>query len=120
MPGVLTDERRALVAAGALTLVDNLSEHEDASGQDENPEFGRTSFAEDLLCLSGSSPASAGRIARCCAPADAGNLDDAVAAAILAQLPNGVVSARASNRSCHRNRNLCQPTWTVQVVRRLT
>ena len=29
--GVLTDERRALVAAGALTLVDNLSEHEDAA-----------------------------------------------------------------------------------------
>ena len=27
--GVLTDERRALVAAAALTLVDNLSEHED-------------------------------------------------------------------------------------------
>ena len=39
--GVLTDERRALVAAGALTLVDNLSEHEDAIGQDEAPESRR-------------------------------------------------------------------------------
>ena len=34
--GVLTDERRALVAAAALTLVDNLSEHEDANGQERS------------------------------------------------------------------------------------
>ena len=32
--GVLTDERRMLVAAAALTLVDNLSEHEDADASE--------------------------------------------------------------------------------------
>ena len=32
--GVLTDERRTLVAAAALTLVDNLSEHEDADASE--------------------------------------------------------------------------------------
>ena len=40
--GVLTDERRALVAAGALTLVDNLSEQEDVTPPEDVPRAGRS------------------------------------------------------------------------------
>ena len=36
--GVLDDERRAVVAAGAFTLVDNLSDYEDS--EEENDEEG--------------------------------------------------------------------------------
>jgi predicted PurR-regulated permease PerM len=83
--GVLTDERRALVAAGALTLVDNLSDHEE-SGDDEGtaasvedstpPERPRPERIEPAAEWQDRPVLSAG---------GRGNLDD-VAAAILAQL----------------------------------
>ncbi len=80
--GVLTDERRALVAKGALTIVDNLSEHEDvadagtadqaeAPSEASRPATGMPGVRRPtgtVLCAGGR-----------------GNLDD-VAATILAQL----------------------------------
>ena len=83
--GVLTDERRALVAAGALTVVDNLSEHEDANGQEEVDEFGEDQ-AQRELALPGKIESGVDWQDRpvLCA-GGRGNLDD-VAAAILAQL----------------------------------
>jgi hypothetical protein len=78
--GVLTDERRALIAAEAMTLVDNLSEHEDARPEAAEPDGPAkqplpapvrpvTDWQDrPVLCAGGR-----------------GNLDD-VAAAILAQL----------------------------------
>ena len=66
--GVLTDERRELVAAAALTLVDNLSEHEDADGQGEAPNPPRSKHRQNAYLPEKSSPASTGRIARSCAP----------------------------------------------------
>ena len=79
--GVLTDERRALVAAGALTLVDNLSEHED----DRRRGYGRGGGAQvpqnpGEACLGSDRPS---RTVLCAG--GRGNLDD-VAATILAQL----------------------------------
>ena len=47
--GVLTDERRALVSAAALTLVDNLSEHEDTKVQDGVEEAGEERPPERVL-----------------------------------------------------------------------
>ena len=65
--GVLTDERRALVAAAALTLVDNLSEHEDANGRGEVGEAPLSKRCLNARCLRRSSLASAGRTGRFCA-----------------------------------------------------
>ena len=81
--GVLTDERRALVAAAALTLVDNLSEHEDANGQEE---VGEGEQAPPERALPEAIKPGLGWEDRpvLCA-GGRGNLDD-VAAAILAQL----------------------------------
>ena len=65
--GVLSDERRAIVAAGALTLVDNLSEHEDANGQEEVEGPARNKRRRNGRCLRRSSLASTGRTGRYCA-----------------------------------------------------
>ena len=83
--GVLTDERRALVAAGALTLVDNLSEHEDASGQDENPESGEDQAPAGDALPELIEPGADWQDRPVLCAGGRGNLDD-VAAAILAQL----------------------------------
>ena len=82
--GVLTDERRMLVAAAALTLVDNLSEHEDADATEatETGE-GQLSRTEPALALNVVPPTWQDRRVLCVG--GRGNLDD-VAAAILAQL----------------------------------
>ena len=81
--GVLTDERRMLVAAAALTLVDNLSEHEDADASEatETSE-GQLSRTDPALALN-VVPTWKDRRVLCVG--GRGNLDD-VAAAILAQL----------------------------------
>jgi hypothetical protein len=77
--GVLTDERRALIAAEAMTLVDNLSEHEDARPEVEEPD----DAPEPAPALNGPMPDWQERPVLCAG--GRGNLDD-VAAAILAQL----------------------------------
>ena len=91
--GILTDERRAMVAAGALELVDNLSEYEEPAISDEAPEVegkDRAPVSDEsgqdaplVLCVGGR-----------------GNLDD-VAAAILAQLVerSGAQARAASYRA---------------------
>ena len=83
--GVLADERRELVAAAALTLVDNLSEHEDVDG-----ERGKRQSSEEqpppehiLPSIIGAGPDWQDRPILCAG--GRGNLDD-VAAAILVQL----------------------------------
>jgi hypothetical protein len=82
--GVLTDERRALVAAAALTLVDNLSEHEDTNVQEDmDASEGQQSQTEHALFFEKLDPASQDRQVLCAG--GRGNLDD-VAAEILAQL----------------------------------
>ncbi len=83
--GVLTDERRALVAAGALTLVDNLSEHEDAIGQDEAPESGDEQGPPEPGLPEKIEPGVDWQDRPVLCAGGRGNLDD-VAAAILAQL----------------------------------
>ena len=81
--GVLTDERRMLVAAAALTLVDNLSEHEDADASEatETSE-GQLSRTDPALALY---VVPTWKVRRVLCVGGRGNLDD-VAAAILAQL----------------------------------
>jgi predicted PurR-regulated permease PerM len=83
--GVLTDERRALVAAGALTLVDNLSEHEDVSGSDEVLESGEGQAPPGRALPDRIEPVVDWRDRPVLCAGGRGNLDD-VAAAILAQL----------------------------------
>ena len=80
--GVLTDERRALVAAGALTLVDNLSEQEDVTPPEDAPEQ-EGPQKPDLPAKIVPGPNWQDRPVLCAG--GRGNLDD-VAAAILAQL----------------------------------
>ena len=82
--GVLTDERRTLVAAAALTLVDNLSEHEDADCLRKRTRPRRTAITNRACaCFKGRGPDWQDRSVLCAG--GRGNLDD-VAAAILAQL----------------------------------
>lgn len=83
--GVLTDERRALVAAGALTLVDNLSEHEDTGGQDEVTEPGEEQAPPGPALPERIEPSVGWQDRPVLCAGGRGNLDD-VAAAILAQL----------------------------------
>ena len=82
--GVLTDERRALVSAAALTLVDNLSEHEDTKVQDEVEEAGEERPPERALPAR-IDPGVEWQDRPVLCAGGRGNLDD-VAAAILAQL----------------------------------
>jgi predicted PurR-regulated permease PerM len=83
--GVLTDERRALVAAAALTLVDNLSEHEDVheEGAADDP-VDQKLLSERALPVA-IEPGSNWQDRPILCAGGRGNLDD-VAAAILAQL----------------------------------
>ena len=81
--GVLTDERRALVAAGALTLVDNLSEQEDVTPPEDAAESRKVPQKPDLPAKIVPGPNWQDRPVLCAG--GRGNLDD-VAAAILAQL----------------------------------
>ena len=82
--GVLSDERRALVAAGALTLVDNLSEHDDANGQEVEETDEQPTAPERTLPVT-IEPGSDWQDRPILCAGGRGNLDD-VAAAILAQL----------------------------------
>ena len=78
--GVLIEERRTLVAAGALALVDNLSEHEEANGEsDAEPVLSAPALPMEIQ----PGPGWQDRPILCAG--GRGNLDD-VAAAILAQL----------------------------------
>lgn len=83
--GILADDRRALVAAGALTLVDNLSEHKDTSSDEELSETrGECALSvDDLLPRSEPGIDWLDRPVMCVG--GRGNLDN-VAAAIVAQL----------------------------------
>ena len=83
--GVLTDDRRALVAAGALTLVDNLSEYEDASDQEEVTEPGEDQVPPGAALPERIVPGVGWQDRPVLCAGGRGNLDD-VAAAILAQL----------------------------------
>ena len=83
--GVLTDERRALVAAAALTLVDNLSEHEDTNGQEEVGETGAEQALSERALPETIEPGVGWKDRPVLCAGGRGNLDD-VAAAILAQL----------------------------------
>ena len=83
--GVLTDERRALVAAAALTLVDNLSEHEDTNGREEVGEAGAEQALPERALPETIEPGVGWEDRPVLCAGGRGNLDD-VAAAILAQL----------------------------------
>ena len=83
--GVLTDERRALVAAAALTLVDNLSEHEDANGRGEVGEAAAEQALPERALPEAIEPGLGWEDRPVLCAGGRGNLDD-VAAAILAQL----------------------------------
>jgi hypothetical protein len=90
--GVLTDDRRAIVAAGALALVDNLSDHEEVVSQED-------------IAESGEKPSPSGPHERIDLPNDwrdrpvlsaggRGNLDDVAAAILAQQLERHGVGAR--------------------------
>jgi predicted PurR-regulated permease PerM len=83
--GVLTDERRELVAAAALTLVDNLSDHEDTNGREEVGEVGAEQALPERALPETIEPGVGWRDRPVLCGGGRGNLDD-VAAAILAQL----------------------------------
>ena len=83
--GVLTDERRALVAAAALTLVDNLSEHEDTNGREDVGEAGAEQALPERALPEAIEPGVGWNDRPVLCAGGRGNLDD-VAAAILAQL----------------------------------
>ena len=83
--GVLTDERRELVAAAALTLVDNLSDHEDTNGREEVGEVGAEQVLPERALPETIEPGVGWRDRPVLCGGGRGNLDD-VAAAILAQL----------------------------------
>lgn len=83
--GVLTDDRRALVAAGALTLVDNLSEHVDVTPPDEQGGLGEKETPDERKLPARLVPTSDWQDHPVLCAGGLGNLDD-VAAAILAQL----------------------------------
>ena len=83
--GILTDERRALVAAAALTLVDNLSEHEDDNGEEEVDGSGKEQTLPERALPAKIEPGLEWQDRPILCAGGRGNLDD-VAAAILAQL----------------------------------
>ena len=83
--GVLTDERRALVAAAAFTLVDNLSEHEDLSDERGADELVEQELPSERPLPAVIEPGSDWQDRPILCAGGRGNLDD-VAAAILAQL----------------------------------
>lgn len=83
--GVLTDERRALVAAAALTLVDNLSEHEDLNGEQGTDQSAEQQLPSERPLPIAIEPGSDWQDRPILCAGGRGNLDD-VAAAILAQV----------------------------------
>jgi hypothetical protein len=83
--GVLTDERRALVAAAAFTLVDNLSEHEDVYEERDVDERGEQQLLSERPLPAAIEPDPDWQDRPILCAGGRGNLDD-VAAAILAQL----------------------------------
>jgi predicted PurR-regulated permease PerM len=89
--GVLDDKQRAIIAAGAVTLVDNLSEHEDEPAAEATEEAAEKPGEEDMAEPAQVVPEEAVALGRdwlvrpvLCA-GGRGNLDDA-AAAMLGQL----------------------------------
>ena len=83
--GVLAAERRELVAAAALTLVDNLSEHEDVNAQEGSDQSSEEQPPPEHISPSIIEPGPDWQDRPILCAGGRGNLDD-VAAAILAQL----------------------------------
>jgi predicted PurR-regulated permease PerM len=98
--GVLTDERRALVAAAAFTLVDNLAEYEDPNAQQDAEESGEQQLPSERALPAAIEPGSDWQDRPILCAGGRGNLDD-VAAAILAQVLErcGVGSRVASHEA---------------------